>query len=159
MLFRSHASGQVSLVARMVKNLPAVQETQVQSLGQEDSLEKGVASDPVFLLGEFQGQRSLVGCSPLGHKKFNFLRICLSFQRSYCTFLFSHEEWMPGPGRLLAHVLSALGSDLRGALFRGPRAPLGALPQPPPPEPSPAPHQPGMGLRVQMVPKEEGRRK
>ena len=29
-----------SLVAQMVKNLPAMQETQVQSLGQEDPLEK-----------------------------------------------------------------------------------------------------------------------
>ena len=28
----------------MVKNLPAVQETQVQSLGQEDPLEKGMAT-------------------------------------------------------------------------------------------------------------------
>ena len=31
-----------SLVAQMVKNLPAVQEIQVQSVGQEDSLEKGI---------------------------------------------------------------------------------------------------------------------
>ena len=30
-----------SLVAQMVKNLPAMQETQVWSLGQEDPLEKG----------------------------------------------------------------------------------------------------------------------
>ena len=29
--------------AQMVKNLPAMQETQVQSLGWEDSLEKGMA--------------------------------------------------------------------------------------------------------------------
>ena len=28
----------------MVKNLPAMQETQVQPLGQEDSLEKGMAT-------------------------------------------------------------------------------------------------------------------
>ena len=28
----------------MVKNLPAIQETQVQSLGQEDPLEKGMAT-------------------------------------------------------------------------------------------------------------------
>ena len=28
----------------MVKNLPAMQETQVQSLGQEDTLEKGMAA-------------------------------------------------------------------------------------------------------------------
>ena len=31
------------LVAQMVKNLPTVQETGVQSLHQEDSLEKGMA--------------------------------------------------------------------------------------------------------------------
>jgi len=31
-------------VAQMVKNLPAVQETQVRSLGWEDPLEKGMAT-------------------------------------------------------------------------------------------------------------------
>ena len=38
-----------SLVAQMVKNLPAIQETQVQSLGQEDPLEKGMATHSSFL--------------------------------------------------------------------------------------------------------------
>ena len=33
-----------SLVAQLVKNLPAVQETWVRSLGQEDPLEKGMAA-------------------------------------------------------------------------------------------------------------------
>ena len=33
-----------SLVAQTVKNLPAMQETQVQSLGREDPLEKGMAT-------------------------------------------------------------------------------------------------------------------
>ena len=33
-----------SLVAQMVKNLPVMQETQVQSLGQEDPLEKEMAT-------------------------------------------------------------------------------------------------------------------
>ena len=32
------------MVAQMVKNLPAVQEIWVQSLGQEDPLEKGMAT-------------------------------------------------------------------------------------------------------------------
>jgi len=32
-----------SLVAQMIKNLPAIQETQVQSLGQEDPLQEGIA--------------------------------------------------------------------------------------------------------------------
>ena len=37
------------LVAQMVKNLPAVQETQVRSLGQEDPLEKGMATHSSIL--------------------------------------------------------------------------------------------------------------
>ena len=44
----------------MVKNLPTVQETQVQSLDWEDPLEKGMQPTPVLLPGEFHGQRSLV---------------------------------------------------------------------------------------------------
>ena len=46
----------------MVKNLLAMQETQVQLLCQEDprSLEKGIQPTPVFLHGEFHGQRNLV---------------------------------------------------------------------------------------------------
>ena len=58
-----------SLMAQMVKNLPAMQETQVWSLGQEDHLEKGIATTPTFLPGEFHGQRSLVGYSPWGWKE------------------------------------------------------------------------------------------
>ena len=38
-----------SLVAQMVKNLPAMQETWVQSLGWEDPLEKGMATHSSFL--------------------------------------------------------------------------------------------------------------
>ena len=55
-----------SLVAQ---NLPAMQETQVQSLSQEDPLEEGMQTTPVFLPGEFHGQKSLGGYSPLGHKE------------------------------------------------------------------------------------------
>ena len=39
----------VSLVAQMVKNLPAVQETQVQSLGWENPLENGMATHSSIL--------------------------------------------------------------------------------------------------------------
>ena len=39
-----------SLVARTVKNLPAMQETQVQSLGQEDPLEEGMATHSSILV-------------------------------------------------------------------------------------------------------------
>ena len=40
---------QASLVAQTVKNLPAMQETQVPSLGQEDPLEKGMATHSSIL--------------------------------------------------------------------------------------------------------------
>ena len=36
-------------MAQMVKNLPALQETRVQSLGQEDPLEKGMAANSSIL--------------------------------------------------------------------------------------------------------------
>ena len=39
----------VSLVVQMVKNLPAMQETQVQSLGQKDPLEKGMTTHSSIL--------------------------------------------------------------------------------------------------------------
>ena len=54
----------VSLVAQRVQNLPAMQETWVWSLSQEDPLEKEMQSTPVFLPGE-----SLVGYSPWGHNE------------------------------------------------------------------------------------------
>ena len=47
-----------------------MQETQVQSLGQEDPLEKETAT-PVFLPGKSHGQRTLMGYSLWGHKKLN----------------------------------------------------------------------------------------
>ena len=53
----------------MAKNLPAIQETQVQSLGGEDPWRKEWLPTLVFLLGEIHGQRSLEGYSPWGHKE------------------------------------------------------------------------------------------
>ena len=38
-----------SLVAQIIKNLPAMQETRVQSLGWEDLLEKGIATHSTIL--------------------------------------------------------------------------------------------------------------
>ena len=40
------------MVAQTVKNLPAKQETQVQSPSWEELLEKGMATTPLFLPGE-----------------------------------------------------------------------------------------------------------
>ena len=55
-------------MTQTIKNLPVVQETWIRSLGQEDPLEKGMASHCSVLPGEFHGQRSLVVYSPWGRK-------------------------------------------------------------------------------------------
>ena len=57
-----------SLVAQMVRNLPAIQEMQVQPLGEEDPLMKEMATHSSILAGESRGQRSLTGYSPWGRK-------------------------------------------------------------------------------------------
>ena len=58
-----------SLVAQRVKCLPAMQETWVRSLGQEDPLEKEMATHSCTLAWKSHGQRSLVDYSPWGRKE------------------------------------------------------------------------------------------
>ena len=51
-------------MAQLVKNLPAMQETWVRSLGWEDPLEKGKATHSSILAGKFHGLYS-----PWGRKE------------------------------------------------------------------------------------------
>ena len=51
------------------KNLPAVQETQVQSLGQEDPLKNETATHSSTLAWKIHGWRKLAGYSPWGRKE------------------------------------------------------------------------------------------
>ena len=53
----------------MVKNLHAMQETQVRFLGQEGPWRRKWQPTPVFLPGEFYGQRSLAGYNLLSCKE------------------------------------------------------------------------------------------
>ena len=73
-----------SLVAQTVKNLPAMQETQVQSLGWEGPLEMGMATHSSSCLENPRGQRRLVGCSPWGDKESD---ITESLSLSYMSIL------------------------------------------------------------------------
>ena len=54
-------------MAHTVKNLPAMQETGLRSLGWEDPLEKGMATHSVCSPGEFTEEPE--GYSPWGHKE------------------------------------------------------------------------------------------
>ena len=59
----------VSLVAQMVKHLPTMRETQLQSLGWKISWRRKWQPTPVFLPGKSHGWRNLVGYSPWGRKE------------------------------------------------------------------------------------------
>ena len=58
-----------SLVAQMVKSLPSMQETWVQSLSREDLLEKEMVIHSSILAGKSHGWRSLASHSPWGLKE------------------------------------------------------------------------------------------
>ena len=60
-----------SLVVQTVKNLPAMQETLVQSLGQEDPLEKEIASCSNILAWEILWTEWPGGPQPMGLQRWN----------------------------------------------------------------------------------------
>ena len=57
------------MVAQTVENLPAVQETRVQSLGQEDPLEKGMATHSSILAWKIPWTKELDGLQSMGLQK------------------------------------------------------------------------------------------
>ena len=64
-----------SLVAQWVKNLPAMQETQkmrVQSLGQEDPLEEGMASHSSILVWRIPWTEEPSGLQSLGSQRVRY---------------------------------------------------------------------------------------
>ena len=56
-------------MAQLVKNLPAVQETQARSLGVEDPLEKGVAAHSSILAWRFPETVEVGGLQSMGCKE------------------------------------------------------------------------------------------
>ena len=80
-----------SLVAQMVNNLPAMQETQVRSLDWEDPLEEEVAIHSSIPAGESHGQRSLAGYSPWSHKELD-----MSEQLTLSLFFFFTSKILCG---------------------------------------------------------------
>ena len=57
-----------SLIAQLVKNLPAMQETWVQSLGQKDTLEKGIATHSSIPAWRIPWTEELGGLQSMGSK-------------------------------------------------------------------------------------------
>ena len=71
---------EASLVTQTVKNLSAMQETQKFSHWVRKILwRRKWLPTPIFLPGEFHGQRNLVGYSPWGCKESNTTRVINTF--------------------------------------------------------------------------------
>ena len=75
-----------SLVAQMEKNLPAMQETQFSPWVGKMPWRREWLPIPVFLPGEFHGQRSLASYSPWGCKELGMTEWLTCWQ-SYCQGL------------------------------------------------------------------------
>ena len=68
-LSKSQTFWWASLVAQSVKNLPAMQETQVRSLGQEDPWEEGMATHSSFLARKIPWTEELGGLRSMGSQR------------------------------------------------------------------------------------------
>ena len=119
--------------ASMVKNSPAVQETQVQSLGQKDPLEEEMATHSSILALEIPWTEELGRLySPWGHKRVrqdlglnsNSLLKCLwCWVLSYCfPFLVSFwcvSQWLSNPALLCQnHIVQKIVLILSGNDFK-----------------------------------------
>ena len=67
--FNLFVSFNASLMAQRVKNLPAMQETQVQSLGQEDSQEKKMATHSSILAWRIPWTEEPGGLQSMGSQR------------------------------------------------------------------------------------------
>ena len=100
-----------------VKNLPAMQETWIWYLDQEDPLEKEIATTPVFLPEKSHGQRSLEGYNP-------FVLIATNYYFIFVytlTYLLSSEFFVDKnliiENKVFACHMSAMKDALKDAHF------------------------------------------
>ena len=82
-----------SLVAQMVKNLPVMWETWVQSLGQEDPLENRMSTHCSILAGNFHWQRTLADYCPWSCKECDM------------TEQLTHTHWFVTPLTLWSKIM------------------------------------------------------
>ena len=61
-----------SLMGQTVKNLPAIQKTQVQSLGEEDTLEKGITTHSSILVREIPWTEEVGGLQSMGPQRVRY---------------------------------------------------------------------------------------
>ena len=105
-----------SLVAQIVKNLPAMQETQVPSLGQEYLLEKEMATHSSILAGETPWTEKTGGLQSLGSQRVGHHWATDYTQHTYCLAAFPVPS--TPPFHVFHHVsLSILASSFSLPIF------------------------------------------
>ena len=83
MFTESHLCTRASLVALMVKNLPAMQKTWVHSLGWEDPLEKGMATHSSILAWKIPWTKEPGGLQSMGLQRVWFDWATFTFSTMY----------------------------------------------------------------------------
>ena len=102
-----------SLVAQLVKNLPAVQETQVQSLGWEDPLEKEMAPHSSFLAWKISWTEEPGGLQSMGSQRVRHNWVTNTYSKNVSLIL-------QGP---VQELLLELPMPSQQAFLRAPRIP------------------------------------
>ena len=105
-IFTFHFHRLASLVTQMVKNLPAMQETQVRFLSREDPLEKGMATHfsilawkiPWTVHGVAKSHKESDMTERLTHTHIH-THIIMKLKTSFSLFTFMHwrRKWQPTP--------------------------------------------------------------
>ena len=83
-----------SWVAQMVKNLPQCRRPGFDPWVRKIPWRRAWQLTPVFLPGEFHGQRSLGGYSPRGHKELDRTERLTQHNKSGFNMQWSEDEWV-----------------------------------------------------------------
>ena len=108
----------LSLVAQMGKNLPAMQETWIQSLGQEEPLEKGMATHYRFLAWRIRCTEEPGGLQSMGPQRVGHQWATKTFTRPLRIHWDGTEAWssglvlMPGDSCITGSCARAILSEL-----------------------------------------------
>ena len=134
-------AGRTSLLAQRVKRLPTMRETQVQSLGQEDPLEKDMATHSTTLAWKIPWTEEPGGLQSMGSQRvrhdwvtsFHFTSMAGKEDNWVCVCTHTHthrdtdtdththkQKWKPDnfPGEFIAGADHVTSSDLQCAFRR-----------------------------------------
>ena len=99
-------------MTQMVKNLPAMQETQVQILGQEDTLGNGMATNSSIFAWRIPWTESLAGYCPWGHNESDMTDWQHNYSYDYTVEVANRFKWLGlinrGPKELWMEVCNTV---------------------------------------------------